>query len=281
MDLFNGLEKYGIRVSQDVGLYDDERQAEKEEEERLTEKSREPREEDFLLEKTIRCPVCDKTFKSLAVKTGKAKRMEPDRDLRPRQQYIDGIKYDMAACPHCGYAALTRYFEHITTGQIKLIREQVCSNFQPTMITPGIRSISYDESIAKHKLALYNAMVKRAHTSEKAYICLIISWLYRGKAEQLGQEHLDYQACLDEEDDFYEEAYEGMVKAVASESFPICGMDQNTMDYLLSCMAAHFRQFDVASKCLSRLLTSSTANHKMKDMALELKDDIVTALKKK
>ncbi|MGN0342842.1 MAG: DUF2225 domain-containing protein [Roseburia sp.] len=281
MNLFDGLEKFGIKASRDVGLYDEERQAEKEEEQKLIAKASEPKEEDFLLEKTVRCPVCDKTFKCIAMKTGKAKRMESDWDLRPRQQYIDGLKYDMSACPHCGYAALNRYFDHITTGQIKLIREQVCDNFQPTMLTSGIRVCSYDEAIEKHKLSLFNAVAKRARTSEKAYNCLIISWLLRGKSEELGQDHPEYQTCVQEEEAFYKEAYEGLVKAVASESYPICGMDQNTMDYLLSAMSFHFKKYDVASKCLSRVLTSSTANHKVKDMALELKSNIIAELKKK
>lgn len=281
MNLFDGLEKFGIKASQDRGLYDEERQAEKEEEEKLKTKTSEPREEDFLLEKTIRCPVCDKTFKSIVMKTGKAKRLESDRDLRPRQQYIDGLKYDVSACPHCGYAAMNRYFEHLTTGQIKLIQEQICSNFQPTMITPGIRCISYDEAIGKHKLSLYNAVIKKARTSEKAYNCLIISWLFRGKAEQLGSAHPEYQDCVNEEETFYKEAYEGLMKSVASETFPICGMDQNTMDYILAVMSAHFKQYEVASKCLSRVLTSSTANHKVKELALALKTEIIAELKKR
>lgn len=281
MNLFDGLEKFGIKASQDMGLYEDERLAERKEEEKLKTMTSEPKEEDFLLEKTILCPVCDVKFKSIVMKTGKAKRLESDQDLRPRQQYIDGLKYDVSACPYCGYAALNRYFEHATTGQIKLIREQICSRFQPSIITSGIRSISYDEAIDKHKLSLYNAIVKKARTSEKAYNCLIISWLLRGKSEELGVEHPDYQACVDEEEAFYKEAYEGLVKAVASESYPICGMDQNTVDYILAVMSAHFKQYDVASKCLSRVLTSATANHKIKDLTLELKDEILAELKKR
>ena len=90
-----------------------------------------PKEEDFLLDKTVRCPVCDKEFKTKMVKAGKVKRLEPDADLRPRQQYVDSLKYDVASCPNCGYTSLNRYFEHITMGQIKLIKEQISRNFHP------------------------------------------------------------------------------------------------------------------------------------------------------
>ncbi len=80
---------------------------------------------------TVRCPVCDKEFKTKMVKAGKVKRLEPDADLRPRQQYVDSLKYDVASCPNCGYTSLNRYFEHITMGQIKLIKEQISRNFHP------------------------------------------------------------------------------------------------------------------------------------------------------
>lgn len=52
-----------------------------------------PTEDSFLLAKAVRCAVCDKVFKRKMVKNGRVKREEPDRDLRPRFQYIDTLKY--------------------------------------------------------------------------------------------------------------------------------------------------------------------------------------------
>ena len=46
--------------------------------------------------------------------------------------YIDTLKYDVASCPNCGYTAMNRYFEHLSSVQIKLIKEKICANFKPT-----------------------------------------------------------------------------------------------------------------------------------------------------
>ncbi len=53
------------------------------------------------------------------------------------------------------------------------------------------------------------------------------------------------------------------------------------MDYLLAVMSFHFKKYDVASKTLANVITSSVASRKMKDKALELKDEIIKELKKK
>lgn len=87
-------------------------------------------ETEFLLDKSIRCPVCDNVFRTRMVKTGRVKRMEPDFDLRPRFQYIDTNKYDVSSCPQCGYTAMNRYFTHLSTGQVKMIEEGVCHKFK-------------------------------------------------------------------------------------------------------------------------------------------------------
>ena len=51
------------------------------------------------------------------------------------------------------------------------------------------------------------------------------------------------------------------------------------MDYLLACMSFHFRKYDMASKCLGNVLTSHSASRRLKDMALDLKEEIITLLK--
>lgn len=166
MNLFSGLEKFGIKATDSTDLYADEKAAEKKTKEKVETAVVQPKEEDFLLDKTVRCPVCDKEFKTKMVKAGKVKRLEPDADLRPRQQYVDSLKYDVASCPNCGYTSLNRYFEHITMGQIKLIKEQISRNFHPQAPSDDA-TWDYDKAIEMHKLSLFNSMVKKARTSEK------------------------------------------------------------------------------------------------------------------
>ncbi len=275
MNLFAGLEKFGFKSTEEVDLFADEKGSAKSAEDAAEKKAEEPKEEEFLLEKSIRCIVCDKVFKTKVVKSGRAKRLEPDADLRPRHMYIDTLKYDASSCPNCGYTALNRYFEHLTSAQIRLVKEQVCCNFKAGVLSSEPTN-DYDKAIEMHKLSLFNAMVKKAKTSEKAYNCLILSWLIRGKIETLDasnpEEKEKIEALRKEEETFYEQAYDGFMKAISTEMFPICGM---------AVMSMHFKKYDIASKSLANVITSASASRKIKDKALELKEEIIKELKQK
>ncbi|MDD6306002.1 MAG: DUF2225 domain-containing protein [Clostridiales bacterium] len=280
MNLFAGLEKFGLKAEGTTSLFEEEKKVTTTAD--GTQKEEIPDEDSFLLDKAIRCAVCDKVFKTKIIKNGRVKRMEPDLDLRPRFEYIDTLKYNVVSCPYCGYTALNRYFEHLSTGQRKLIKEQVSANFRADASADPI-VLDYDMAIERYKLALFNAIVKKARTSEKAYICLNIAWLYRGQAETITgteEEAVKKKAeCKEQEEAFYQQAFEGFMKAVSSEDFPMCGMDSCTVDYLLATMAYHYKKYDVASKCIARIQATASASKKMKDRAYDLKEKIVAEIK--
>lgn len=184
MNLLEGLEKFGLDQMDTEHIFEDEKKEEVPAKPQATVKEEVHSEKEFLLEKSIRCPVCDTVFKTKMVKTGRVKRLEPDFDLRPRFQYIDTNKYDVSSCPKCGYTAMNRYFSHLSSGQIKMIDEGVRRKFKQTNLVEP-EEYSYDEAIDRYKLALYSTIVKKGKTSEKAFECLKISWLYRGKNEEL------------------------------------------------------------------------------------------------
>ena len=238
-------------------------------------------ETEFLLDKSIRCPVCDNVFRTRMVKTGRVKRMEPDFDLRPRFQYIDTNKYDVSSCPQCGYTAMNRYFTHLSTGQVKMIEEGVCHKFkgQKQPKEEPMEPYSYEKAIERYKLALYNTLVKKGKNSEKAYECLKISWLYRGWIEELSKaEKKDEKTlaeCRKEEATYYEQAYEGFLKAIASENFPMCGMEESTVNLLMANMAYKLGKVDIASRFISMILTSQAASRVAKDRAMLLKEEIM------
>lgn len=283
MDLFSGLEQFGLKADGEMDLFEDESKK-KSAANGVAKEAEVPTEESFLLPKAVRCIVCDKVFKRKMVKNGRVKREEPDMDLRPRHQYIDTLKYNVTSCPYCGYTALNNYFEHLPAGQIKLVKEKICANFkaQPVKEEDEVKPYDYDTAVAMHKLSLFTAVAKKAKTSEKAYNCLVISWLLRAQKETLTEDTEENkakrEACAKEEEAFYKQAYDGFLKAVATEMFPMCGMDQSTVDYLLACMAAHLKQYDVASKCIANVLTSVSASRKIKDKALAMKEELVAKI---
>lgn len=293
MGILDGLEQFGIKADEGMSLYDTPKPAAEAEATAApaeVEKPTEPKhsEAEFILEKSMRCPVCDRVFKTLQPKSGRVKRLESDPDLRPRCEGIDIMKYNVCCCPGCGYTALSsaKYFETINPVQKKSIEEKVCKNFNPDSIAdaykPDTKEWDYDTAIALHRLSLYNAVVKGAKTSERAYNCLVLSWLLRGKAEEMEKDpeaQDEVAAIKNQEAEYYKQAYEGLTKAVSTENFPIAGMDQTTLDYLLATMAYHYGDMNTASKLLASIITSPATSPKIKDKARDLKDEIIAAIK--
>lgn len=237
--------------------------------------------EDFVFDKKYSCPVCYGEFVNPTMKGGKTKMVGQDSDLRPKYEPIDPIKYDIIACPTCGYAALTRYFDKITPPQAKLIKAEISNSFH------GIKhqlDMSYDDAIERYQLALGNAIVKRAKSSEKAYLCLKLGWVIRAKMEALDIDLPDYDEQMTElkkdEMELLKNALDGFINARQTEDFPMCGMDEATVDYIISVTATKFEKYDIASKLIAGIITDPNANPRIKDKARDLKDDVLQHIKK-
>lgn len=278
MGLLSGLSGLGLSGLEDADIFGEDKKAED------AKKAQEPakiEEKDLIYDKTYKCPVCDEVAYGKIMKSGKAKLLGTDQDLRPRYEGIDIVKYDVVLCPNCGYAALTRFFPSLTSAQAKLIKEKISS----TVKIPEYKNenFTYEEAINRYQLALANAVVKRAKPSEKAYICLKSAWLLRGYAEYQKEQKIANDEALAElatkEEEYILNAYNGFVEARQSEGFPMCGMDESTIDYLLAVLAVRLKKYDVASKMIGTILTSNNANNRMKDKARDLKEQIMAEMK--
>ncbi len=275
MGIFSGLKNLGLGDLEGSDLF-----AAEEKPEQAAAEPAQPEEKDFIYDKSFTCPVCDSTFTSRVMKTGKAKLVSMDLDLRPRYVGIDATKYDVELCPQCKFAALTRYFTAMSASQIHLIKEQ---------ITPKVKLqphkedyYTYEEAIERYKIALVCAMVKKAKNSEKAYICLKSAWLLRGYREELESKRqlLPQQRddLMTQEREYLQNAFKGFVEAQKSERYPMCGMDEYTMDYLTAALAYEVGELDTSSQYVSRILASA-ANNRVKEKARDLKDSIVAKKK--
>lgn len=275
-DLLSGLESLGLGDLSGLDIYakTDKTVKKDEVEEKKIEKV--IQETDFLFDKKFECPVCNKTFRNKMVRAGKARLERIDTDLRPIHENIDTLKYDAVMCPHCGYAALNRYFTYVTHKHAKIIKESIGANFVNTFLdTP---TYSYDVAIQRHKLALLNNVMKHAKDSEKAYTCLKLAWLYRGYVENLTPDTDDFankvRSLKAEETSFLEKAYEGFKEAFSNEEFPMCGMDDLTVTYLIGDLARQLGKYDEAAKQVSLVVTSRKSNDRIKEKARDLRDMI-------
>lgn len=280
-DLLSGLGQFGLGNLENMNLYEDPKKTDVDEDGKPA--VHVMQEQDYLFDKSFTCPICDKDFKTRTVKVGKVKLTGTDIDLRPKYDQVDLLKYDIIMCPNCGYAALSRFFKFVTSPQAKNIKEKISASFKPQ--TEVKETYNYDEALERYKLTLVNAIVKQAKPSEKAYICLKAAWLLRGKAEHLDTSEPDYEKkkkeIEDEENNFLHNALEGFISARQTESFPMCGMDETTVDYLIAVTAMRFEQYDVSNRLISGILTSPTANPRMKDKARTIKEMLVKKVKEK
>ncbi|MCI6553289.1 MAG: DUF2225 domain-containing protein [Lachnospiraceae bacterium] len=276
--LLSGLEQFGLSGLENMDLYEQPKKKEEGEEEAPV-----MQEQDYLFDKTHTCPICDNEFKTRTIKVGKVRLIGTDPDLRPRYEQVDVLKYDIILCPKCGYAALSRFFKYITSPQAKRIKEAISTKFKPVAEVKDV--YTYDEALERYKLTLANAIVKMAKASEKAYICLKTAWLLRGKGESLDITDPEYEARKkeidDEENEFLRNALDGFLAARQTESFPMCGMDEATVDYVISVTATRFEQYDVASKLVSMIIASPSTNPRMKDKARDLKEHIMKQIRLK
>lgn len=273
-NLLSGLESMGLGKMSKIDLYDESKEENAAKQEPAKPEPVKVDETTYILDKSFECPVCYHGFKCKIVKTGKAKLMSQDVDLRPKYADIDGLKYGVVVCPVCGYASMIKTFTGITSAQAKLIKENISSSF--TGINNDGSIYSYDDAIMRHKLALVNTVVKRAKISERAYMCLLLGWLLRGKRENLPDDTQNYDTVVDglkkEELDFLAKARDGFVDAFSKESFPLCGLDEHTSVYLIAALNAETGEKDKALQWISKLIVSSTANERIKDRGRRLKE---------
>lgn len=281
MGLLSGLSDLGLGKLEDAEIFEEEKKPEPKKEEQPKEEAVFD-ENDVLFDKSAECPVCGKKFTYRAVRTGKARPIGQDPDLRTKYEKFDPAKYDVVVCPYCGYAVLTKYFTSLPAAQVKLIRDGIGGKVHGVANNP---ILSYDDAIQRYQLALASSIVKHAKDSEKAFVCLKMAWVIRGKKESLLEDAPDYDDMMaqlrDDENEALKAAYEGFVSARQKESFPIAGMDEITIDYLLAVLSARFEKYDVAQKMIAGILLNRTANNRIKDRARDLKEQVLMEMKAK
>ncbi len=280
MDLFADLEKLGLKQSGELNILDDGTSKQRQVVQPKVVEAKPMEEKDFLIERKLKCDVCDGEVLVLSLRASKAKKLEPDNDLRPRHQGIDTVKYGVTSCPRCGYTALNKHFNHNSPAQRKWIREAICANYKSTMVQ-NYETYTNENAVEKYKLALMVAMTRRAKLSEKAFICLNLAWLRAEQAKPSSEDgpviKVQKEKYQQEFEAFYRQAYDGFQKVLSTEEGPYEGMDHNTLEYIIANMAMYFKEYDVAAKIVSGMITNQNTPVRIKDKCIELKDQILIA----
>ncbi len=211
---------------------------------------------DSLYEKSMECPVCYALFKTKTTRPSKLRYVSSEIDLKPIYTPIQPAYYDVIICGACGYAAISSTFGKITSKQAEKITANITPKFK-AKVYPEI----YDAQTAleRYKLALLSSIHKGGKPGEKAYICLKIGWIYRDLADEPN------------ETNYLKAAYEGFQVAYGVDSFPICGLDELTLTYILAVFAKKFGNDSEAMRFLGKVILAKTPNARLKQKAIDLK----------
>lgn len=281
--LLDGLENFGLKDVESMELYEEQTQA-KQAGTPSTPKAPVVSETDYLFDKSYDCPVCGEKIKARTLRAGKARLLHSDMDLRPVYENIEPLKYDVILCPHCGYAALSRFFSSPTSSQVKEIKANISGSFKASIKEQA--TYTYEEALYRYKLSLANTIVKHGKPSEKAYICLKTGWLLRSWQEKLTEEkapegEMKLAGLKEQERSFLKNALDGFLAARENEGYPMCGMDETTVEYLVAVLAMEFDQCDISSRIISSILASPIASSRMKDKARDVKEQLHAKMKDK
>ncbi|MFL0249395.1 DUF2225 domain-containing protein [Clostridium neuense] len=256
--IFSGLEDLGFTDLNNVEVY------KKHEKEKMHKEKPKITEDMLLYDKQVTCPVCENKFSARTVKTNGYRMKKKDSDFYIKYEIINPYFYDVLLCNVCGYAAMKSDFRKLRQFEIEIIQKNITPKWHGRKY-PSIYDINI--AIERYKLSLLNYSILDSRASKKAMNCLKLSWLYR----ELGD--------LKNEELFRKYAIIGLEDAYSNEGLPIYGMDSFTIMYLLGELNRRSGNYDEALKYLGNVITSRTANRKIKYMAITQKDLIKETLK--
>jgi uncharacterized protein (DUF2225 family) len=258
MGLFDGLESLGFseKELQQMELYKPEAKPEKR---GAGGQAASPEDVpmNYLYAKDFDCPVCGKTFVNYITRKSKLRLKDMELDLKANYLVVNANCYDVYLCPHCGYAALSSQFNHITDSQANIVLQKIRPFFKPRDYPAPY---SLEHSVERYKMALYCAVTIGTKAGLVAIICIKIAWLYRDlndKANEL---------------QFINGARTGLQQAYNNETFPIGTMDELTVSYMIGELSRRLGDFSTASKWVSAVLVAKNTKPNLKERAYNSKE---------
>lgn len=273
-NIFDGLDALGLNKIEKPSLFPDVQDELMNKE--VLEQKRKDIALEILFDRKMECPVCGMEFTSRSIRAGKIRLIDSDTDLRPHYSKLDPIMYDVVLCSTCGYASLAKTFKEVKKPHIAKFKKEVSTQFIGRTY-PEV--YAYDDAIERYKMALYSAQYLDKSILEKAYLCLKLSWLYRGKRKSLSDDETEeIQVCMENERLFIDEAYEGFKIALKNETLPKMGFDSMTIQYLIGELARRKGNLAEAHEIMHQLKLHPLLSHRLKKRANRVFELIVEAL---
>ncbi|MCF6460920.1 DUF2225 domain-containing protein [Clostridium sp. Cult3] len=194
-----------------------------------------------LYDKDIKCPTCDKQFKTKKVRRSKLRLTKRDEDFLSYYERQNPLKYNIYVCPNCGYAASESRFSSLSYENKQIILEKITSKWNK-------RSYGHErtaeEAIETYKLALYIGELLNYGKVELGFLCLSIAWLYR--IEEVQEEEVRFLGLAR---DLFEEGY-------YKESLVNVNIDELRLGYLVGELNRRLGNKEEALKWFNTVLSN-------------------------
>ena len=231
-------------------------------------------EEQYLFDREHTCPVCNKTFVSKSVMTGKAMSDGQDMDMRPRYKNIDTLKYRVLECPCCGYADLDKSFKRIRKRELEVLRANSIPSVQGASTVEGVRD--YETAYRHYKSAIRCNLIRGAESGKRAITALFAGWILRGWRESIEKEgglvSVSDTMSVEQEQKLINYAVRNFKDAEMNEDFPIGDMEESTFDFLMAVLCCRRGEYKDSERYLMRAIHSRTLKHYLRASAEDLRE---------
>lgn len=213
--------------------------------------------EQHLYDKTVTCPICSNEFTVKCAKINSPRIKSKDSDFFIHYSVINPYFYDIWICNQCGYAAPKKEFPKIKSSEKNSLIKNLAPKWKPRTF-PLIQN--EETALERYKLALLTATFTYKDQGYIAFLLLKIAWMYR-----LLQD-------TENEISFLQQSLKCFEKAFINEPFPICGLQRDSLTYLIGELYRRIGDDTNALSWFSKVITTIGASQKVKELARDGKD---------
>lgn len=145
---------------------------------------------EYLFEKQICCPICEKEFPVNMIRSSKLKLKGITPDLRQSYEDFDPLWYMVWACPHCGYANFYYQFKQVNELMKKSILHELKSDNPVDYEIKFSYPRKINEVFKTFHLCYRTFTLGKSGSEDMAKLWLRLSWLY----QDVGDEELYIRA---------------------------------------------------------------------------------------
>ena len=191
----------------------------------------------FTVEK--KCPICGETTRVVKVKS-KLLAERTDEDFCVHYKDFNPYFYKIWFCEHCGFAADEKTF----LGSIPLTHKRKIQEFLNSRKL-GLKFVEerqVPDAVASFKLAIFYAELTGQSLAKRAGLYLELGWIYRASEEK------------EREGEMLERAISLYDRSLMTERYPINGLSDNTVIYLIGAIYYRLHDFEKSTQYLSRII---------------------------